>query len=133
MSEHSKNKAEEELKRQSAGVSKKDLEKVIHEQDAIEDKFKTSGPLGRYIEDAKLLFSLIKDYANGSYRAIPWYSIAAIVAALLYVLNPFDILPDLLPLLGLMDDAFVIAKCLSMVESDLHAYKAWKLQNQSEM
>lgn len=127
MSDHSKHKAQEELKRQSEGVSKKDLEKVIHEQDAIEDKFKTSGPLGRYIEDAKLLFSLIKDYANGSYRAVPWYSIAAIVAALLYVLNPFDILPDILPLLGLMDDAFVIAKCLSMVESDLHTYKEWKL------
>ena len=89
---------------------------------------KTGGPLGRYIEDVKLLFSIVKDYVNGSYREIPWYSIAAIVAALLYVLSPIDLIPDIIPVVGFIDDAFVVAACLSMVESDLHIYKDWKIK-----
>jgi len=128
MKKLSKEHAKEELKRKAEGVTEQDLAKVLDKKKAIEDKFKSSGPLGRYIEDMKLLFSLIRDYVNGSYREIPWYSIAAIATALLYVLNPIDLIPDLIPLVGLIDDAVILAKCLSMVESDLHTYKEWKLK-----
>lgn len=34
---------------------------------------------------------------------------AVIVAALLYFINPFDVVPDLTPILGFMDDAGVVA------------------------
>jgi uncharacterized membrane protein YkvA (DUF1232 family) len=128
MAKITKAQAEEELKNRSGKVTEEDLEKVLNKQKEIEDKFKTGGPLGRYIEDLKLLFSIVKDYANGSYREVPWYSIAAIVAALLYVLSPIDLIPDVIPVIGLIDDAFVVAACLSMVESDLHTYKEWKLK-----
>lgn len=128
MAKVTKKQAEEELKEKSGKVTEEDLEKVLNRQKDIEDKFKTGGPLGRYIEDVKLLFSIIKDYVNGNYREIPWYSIAAIVAALLYVLSPIDLIPDFLPVIGLIDDALVVAACLSMVESDLHTYKEWKLK-----
>lgn len=128
MAKVTKEQAEEELKEKSGKVTEEDLEKVLNRQKDIEDKFKTGGPLGRYIEDVKLLFSIIKDYVNGNYREIPWYSIAAIVAALLYVLSPIDLIPDFLPVIGLIDDALVVAACLSMVESDLHTYKEWKLK-----
>lgn len=120
--------AEEELTKRSGKVTEEDLDTVLNKENEIEDKFKTGGPLGRYIEDLKLLFAIVKDYANGSYREIPWYSIAAIVAALLYVLTPIDLIPDVIPVIGLVDDAFVLASCLSMIENDLHTYKAWKLK-----
>ena len=42
------------------------------------------------------MFSLIRDYWYGHYRAIPWKSIAAVAGALLYVLNPLDLIPDLI-------------------------------------
>lgn len=128
MAKVTKEQAEDELKKKAGKVTEEDLEKVLNKQKEIEDKFKTGGPLGRFIEDLKLLFSIIKDYVNGDYREIPWYSIAAIVAALLYVLSPIDLIPDPIPVIGLIDDAFVVAACLSMVESDLHAYKDWKLK-----
>lgn len=125
-----KEQAEKKLEDDAGKVTEEDLAKVLNKQKEIEDKFKTGGPLGQYIEDLKLLFAIVKDYMNGSYRDIPWYSIAAIVAALLYVLSPLDLIPDPIPIIGLIDDAFVIAACLSMIESDLHAYKEWKLKRQ---
>jgi uncharacterized membrane protein YkvA (DUF1232 family) len=53
---------------------------------------------------------------------------AAIVAALLYVLSPIDLLPDFIPIVGYVDDALVVAACLALVEQDLINYKEWKKQ-----
>ena len=48
------------------------------------------------------------------------------LAMVLYVLNPLDLIPDLIFGFGLVDDAGVVALCLKLVESDLHRYAAWK-------
>ena len=124
-----KEKARETLNKKAKNVTEEDLEKVISKQEEIEDKFKSNGPLGKYIEDLKLLFSIIKDYFKGNYTEIPWWSIASIVAALIYVLNPIDLIPDFIPVIGLVDDALVVAYCLKMIETDLHDYKEWKIMN----
>ncbi len=129
MAKITKKQAEEELKNEAKNVTEDDLRKVLEKQKEIEDKFKGNGPLGRFVADIKLLFAIIKDYINGEYREIPWWSIAAIVAALLYVFNPLDLIPDFIPVIGYIDDATVVAACLAMVETDLHKYKDWKMKN----
>ena len=73
-----------------------------------------------------LLFNLVRDYASGEYRDIPFNIVAAVGAALLYVLSPIDLIPDFIPVIGYLDDAAVIAFCLSLIERDLAAYKVWK-------
>lgn len=122
-----KKQAEEEIKKGAKKVTEEDLQRVLDKRDEIEDKFKGNGPLGRFIADLKILFSLIQDYFKGEYREIPYWSIAAIVAALLYVLSPIDLIPDFIPGIGFLDDAMVVAACLAMVEQDLHNYKDWKI------
>ena len=126
MAKVAKKQAEEELKKGAKNVTEEDLKKVINKRDEIEEKFRGNGPLGRFISDLKLMFSVIQDYISGKYREIPWWSIAAIVAALLYVLNPIDLIPDFIPVFGYIDDALVVAACLAMVEQDLQNYKDWK-------
>ena len=86
----SKEQANEALDKGAKNVTEEDIQKVLNKQEEIENKFNENGPLGRFVADLKLLFSIIKDYVNGEYREIPWWSIAAIVAALLYVLSPID-------------------------------------------
>lgn len=126
MAKVTKKQAEEELKKGAKNVTEEDLKKVINKRDEIEEKFRDNGPLGRFISDLKLMFSVIQDYISGEYREIPWWSIAAIVAALLYVLSPIDLIPDFIPVFGYIDDALVVAACLAMVEQDLQNYKDWK-------
>ena len=48
------------------------------------------------------------------------------VFALLYVFNPFDLLPDVLPIIGAVDDAAVVGACLLLIERDLRQYRSWK-------
>jgi len=121
--------AVEELKKGAEKIIEDDLRKVLDKESDIEEKFSNNSSLKKFINDIKLFFSLIRDYVNGSYREVPWYSIAAIVAALLYVLSPIDLIPDFIPVIGYVDDALVVAACLKMVQTDLDDYRTWKETN----
>lgn len=123
-----KKQAQEQLITGARKVTEDDLRKVLDKRDEIERKFLEQGPLTRFIADIKLLFSCIQDYLKGEYREVPFWTIAAIVSALLYVISPVDLIPDFVPLIGYVDDALVIATCLAMVEHDLLIYKEWKKQ-----
>ncbi len=129
MAAFSEKDAEKKVKNGASKITEEDLEKVLRKQREIEEKFKGKGPLGKFFADVKLLFSLINDYAKGNYKEIPWWSIAAVVFALLYVLSPIDAIPDFIPGIGLVDDALVVGACLAMIDNDLQNYKAWKIRN----
>ena len=107
-------------------VTDKDLEKVVSRSEEIKKKFTAGGPLKRFIEDGQLLVSVVRDYRTGAFRKIPFGTIAAIVFTLIYVFDPFDLVPDFLPIIGQIDDAAVVAACLILIEHDLQTYKLWK-------
>jgi len=118
--------SEEFVKDGAQNVTEKDVEKVISKSEEIQRKFSAKGPLARFVEDGQLLTSIIKDYWSGAYRRIPYGTIASSVFTLLYVLNPFDLMPDMLPVIGQLDDVAVMGACLMLIENDLHKYKDWK-------
>ena len=120
------NPNEEYIKEGAQKVTEKDVEKVVNKSEEIKRKFSAKGPLARFIEDGQLLIAIVKDYWSGTYRQIPFGVIASIVFTLIYVLNPFDLVPDVLPVIGQVDDAAVMGACLMLVEQDLQKYKAWK-------
>jgi uncharacterized membrane protein YkvA (DUF1232 family) len=107
-------------------VTPQDIEKVADKSEEIKDQFRSRGPLKRFIEDGKVLTALIRDWRAGRYRQALYGTIAAVVFALLYVFNPFDLLPDVLPFVGVLDDATVMGALLILVERDLKKYRAWK-------
>jgi uncharacterized membrane protein YkvA (DUF1232 family) len=48
-----------------------------------------------------VLGRLVKAYASGHYKSIPWKTLLIIVAAVIYFVNPLDFVPDLIPIAGL--------------------------------
>lgn len=122
----SQNQAQQALGDEAEQVRQPDLEKLLKHQQRIERKVRSSGRLARFGTDIRLMLNMLKDYWQGNYRSVPWKSIAAIAGALIYVLNPLDLIPDLVFGFGLIDDAGVVAACIAMVEADLHRYAAWK-------
>jgi len=107
-------------------VTATDVRTVVEEADAIEDRFRDHGPLRRVMKDGRLLLQLVQDAYDGRYRVVPAWSLSAVVFTLLYVLNPFDLIPEVLPVLGVLDDAAVVSVCLVLVEQDLHEYREWR-------
>lgn len=126
MNPFNRKQARETLEQDAEQVTEDDLNDLLRRQQAIEAKIHGSGRLKRFGTDIQLMFALIRDYASGRYRQVPWKTIAVVAAALLYVLNPFDLIPDMILLIGLVDDAAVVATALIWVETDLYRYAAWK-------
>lgn len=69
---------------------------------------------------------MIDDYIKGNYKEIPIASILALVGALIYFVSPVDLIPDILPGVGYVDDAMVISAALKIAHLDLEKYKRWK-------
>jgi uncharacterized membrane protein YkvA (DUF1232 family) len=107
-------------------VTDKDVAIVVSRSEEIQKKFSAKGPLARFIVDGKLLISLVKDYWAKAYRQIPYGILSSAVFTLIYVFNPFDIVPDMLPIVGQVDDVAVLSACLLLIEQDLNKYRDWK-------
>lgn len=82
--------------------------------------------LGRLYQSLKLLIPLIWDFVRGRYRDVSVRSIVIFVSALVYILSPFDFLPDYMIGLGQLDDAAILGLVLYFLEKDLLKYKRWK-------
>lgn len=104
------------------------IKKLISNEESVENKLKNKQGLERFLGDVKTLMSLVKDYRAGEYKKIPLKTIAAAATGVLYAVNPIDIIPDSLPVVGAIDDVMVLGFCLKMMESDLAKYRRWKAQ-----
>jgi uncharacterized membrane protein YkvA (DUF1232 family) len=120
------------VERGAESITEVDLDTVVERAEAIEERFRSSGPLKRLFRDGRLLLGLVRDARRGRYRTVPVWTLSATAFTLLYVLNPFDVVPDALPLLGLLDDAAVVSACLSLVEQDLREYQDWRRSQEKE-
>ena len=87
--------------------------------------------IARIINDIRLLFLLIGDFAKGRYRNISPLSFVIFVLALLYVLLPIDLVNDFIPGLGQLDDMAFFLACLFFLEKDLYRYQTWKESDRS--
>lgn len=74
--------------------------------------------LGRQV---LLFYDMLKAWWSDQYE-LPWKTAAAITAALLYFINPFDLIPDFIPILGYLDDAIVMGACAKLIQSDLREF-----------
>lgn len=92
----------------------------------VEDKLETVPKAGEYLASVPRMISLLKDHVQKDYAETPTKSLVLMVAALLYLVNPKDIIPDSLLGVGLIDDAAVMAACIALTKKDLAAYDAWK-------
>ena len=126
MTNEQKNQAEAEFAQRAANVTDEDVKDVLGKQRKTVDIVRHAGALRKYWEDVKTFFLMVKDYAAGNYREVPFATIAAIVGALAYVLSPIDVIPDFIPVLGYLDDAAVLALCLKLVKVDVEDYRRWQ-------
>jgi uncharacterized membrane protein YkvA (DUF1232 family) len=72
------------------------------------------------------MIRVIRDYQRGEYRDMAAPKLLIIIAAIIYFVSPFDVIPDWIPVLGHIDDAFVVSLALKSVRADLDTYMAWE-------
>ena len=74
----------------------------------------------RYAAALPFAEDLLTAYYCAFDRATPRHVQAALIGALAYFVLPFDIIPDMMPMLGFTDDAAVLATAIKLVSSHIH-------------
>lgn len=123
--------AREQVRRHS-----KKAGKLIDDPDALERflqklerKLADIPTAGTELAKIPVLVSLLRSYIKKEYTEVPRATLIAIVAALVYVMLPIDLIPDFIPVLGIIDDAAVVAACWMMTGADVQRYRAWREKN----
>ena len=130
--ENAKSKINEDFVNKGAEkITTDDVERVISKSEKILEIVRKIPVLGRYLEDIIVMLQMLIDYIKGEYKEVPWWVIASVTFALVYLLSPIDVIPDFIPVIGYIDDAFVIGICLLLIENDLQTYREWRFNNGS--
>lgn len=77
-------------------------------------------------ETLQSLFRLIKLSVAGEYTGVPTTTVVAAVAVLIYFLSPIDIIPDFIPVVGLLDDMALVAWFSTSIKHELDKFHEWE-------
>lgn len=92
---------------------------------------KVSPSFKKTVDHIRDLYSLFRDSVTGNYKLHP-LTFGAIGGGLLYFLMPFDFIPDLIPLLGFVDDMAILTTIINSLEGELQAYRRWKQEKSAK-
>ena len=70
--------------------------------------------------------AMFRDLFARRYRQLPTATVVGGILGLAYLINPFDIIPDVLPIVGVVDDTLVVGIFLTFLGRDVKKYLLWK-------
>jgi uncharacterized membrane protein YkvA (DUF1232 family) len=74
------------------------------------------------------MLRLLRAHQRGEYTAAPSRALLSIVAAVAYLVDPIDLIPDEIPHLGFLDDATVLEFAMIKTRPVLDEFMAWELR-----
>jgi len=115
------------VKAKSILKDKKKLESLIQKVLVkLKDLSKDKKSIKDFSEHISLFVRVIESYSSGKYTYVPWKSIALIVAGILYFTYPMDLIPDFIPVAGIIDDVALIAWIYKSVQEDIEKFLEWE-------
>jgi uncharacterized membrane protein YkvA (DUF1232 family) len=87
----------------------------------LKDKV-ASGMKGSF-EDFKTLLKMIKAWASGDYKEVPWKSLWLGILSIVYFVSVVDLIPDFILGIGFIDDFALITWVLASIKDDLERFK----------
>jgi uncharacterized membrane protein YkvA (DUF1232 family) len=91
---------------------------------ANEEKWKIS--VFQFFDNMRLLILMLKDWWHGTYRKLPWWCIGVLGFTLIYALSPLDLIPDVIPFIGVLDDVTLLYLCYKVIETEIGKYRNWR-------
>jgi uncharacterized membrane protein YkvA (DUF1232 family) len=93
---------------------------------AVQKAEQHRGAIANIWEDLNSLVRIVRNWRSGDYREVPWRTLVFSTAAILYFLDPMDVVPDFIPVVGFIDDAAVIAWVMRAIRSDVSKFRDWE-------
>jgi uncharacterized membrane protein YkvA (DUF1232 family) len=79
------------------------------------------------------MLRLVRAYERGDYKQISNDDLTWIVAALNYLVDPYDLIPDQTPFLGFIDDAIVVGFVAEKARQTLDDFMIWETDGVSNL
>ena len=76
-------------------------------------------------EDFQLLLAMCRDTFSGKYKMNKW-NLSVIIGTIVYVISPLDAVPDVIPVLGWMDDVTIVGYAISKLSEEIKKYKLFR-------
>jgi uncharacterized membrane protein YkvA (DUF1232 family) len=83
-------------------------------------------PFKQYWPYLQTMLRLVRAYQRREYDQVPDNSLLWIIAALSYLVDPFDFIPDATPVLGFIDDATVLEFVADKTRQTLDDFMVWE-------
>jgi uncharacterized membrane protein YkvA (DUF1232 family) len=78
--------------------------------------------------EVQIFFRMLKAWKDGKHK-LELKTGLSIIAAIIYFVNPFDIIPDFIPALGLIDDITIITYVITRFEKEIERFSAWEKES----
>ena len=85
-----------------------------------------AGFFTRLVADAADIVCMTWDWLLGRFDWSPTRLLIALVVGLLYLASPIDIIPDVIPFAGWIDDFLVATSVIRLARADLARWRRWK-------
>jgi uncharacterized membrane protein YkvA (DUF1232 family) len=83
-------------------------------------------PFKEYWAYLQTMLRLVRAHLRGEYNQVPDNVLLWVVAALSYLIDPFDLIPDKTPFLGFVDDATVVEFVADRTRPTLDDFMTWE-------
>jgi uncharacterized membrane protein YkvA (DUF1232 family) len=117
---------------QAVNSAKAFVDDPLRLRDLFQDAGKTAKSLpresfGETWPYFQTMLRLIRAYYRGEYHEVTESTLVILIAAVIYVVSPLDVIPDAIPAIGFLDDATVVALALQRTRQDLDDFMAWEI------
>jgi uncharacterized membrane protein YkvA (DUF1232 family) len=85
--------------------------------------------IGDMFDKFSAFYRMLTSSVKGEYKELPPYKVIIMVAALVYLISPYDFVPDNTPLIGAIDDLAVIAWLIKTANDEIVRYQEWESTN----
>src|SRR5262249_35194792 len=115
------------LREKADQLAPADLQTLLSQVDSVREravKERDNHPrLGRHVE---LALRLLADHADGHCPQIPYHTVSLLAVAVLYFIDPLDVIPDWIPGVGTSDDALMFELAFALGRPGIERYCTWK-------
>lgn len=105
-----------------------DVDDLLAEESALRERAtRLEGEPGKLLRaQVELALTCLHDHARGECPQIPFFTISLLGAGLAYLDDEFDLIPDFVPKIGMLDDALVMTLACRLAAPGLRRYCTWK-------